>query len=787
MSFLKGNIQSFNLRRGAAGIILLLTLFVLNSSPAYAGKDCSGAFTVQLSDGRVITGPTKVTITVGAGVTARLSGKFVNYTVDLDTFRVTNYTLRSDITANQPAVIFVRKEPLHGRVLTSGLSIELSSEQAVLQRSGGGQSMKIQSKDCSEGGIFQMEPEPAVEVVHELGPLFAYCVDSLGRVLIVSASNPFIGRESPELATRTFPVGNSIVGTKVSRWQIQSGGRMGMVTGEDAVEPLTAPCSAGGAGPTPTPSPSPSATPTPSPSPTATPSPSPSPTASPSPSPSPSASPSPTPSPSPGQGMEARMEIRLVGATLNGATPSGEAEFRREAVGSRRLRIKIENVNLPDGTVLDVLVDNVRVGQIVINSLKGELELRTDHGQTTPPVVNGTSIVISDRTGTTILAGTFSQSLPNPGATPNPTPVPTPGPGGEVRVRIPLAGAAIGGMMPQGHADFRQRPDGRRLNVEIQDVNLPAGTTFRVLVNNVSIGQIVLNSFFRGELELNTNDGNSVPVITNGTTVAVVNNTTGATVLAGVFGAIAPAVNPLEDGNFFVRQQYLDFLNRAPEQGGLDAWLGVLGKCPNNGYGSDNPDCDRVQISSGFYRSPEFSGRGYFVYRLYDAALGRMPRYAEFMPDMARLGTPQTAAELEASKDAFVAEIMARPEFNTLYNGLTSAANAEAFVAKLERTAGVTLANRAQLIAAMSNGTKTAAQTLRAFIESQEVQTRFFYRGFVAMQYFGYLRRDPEQAGFEAWVNVLTNGAPNIQTGDYRTLIFGFLHSFEYRNRFGQP
>jgi hypothetical protein len=481
------------------------------------------------------------------------------------------------------------------------------------------------------------------------------------------------------------------------------------------------------------------------------------------------------------------MEIRLVGASLNGATPTGEAEFRREAEGSRRLRIRIENVNLPNGTVLNVLVDNVLVGRVVINSLKGEIELRTDHGQTTPPVVNGTSIVISDQAGTTIIAGTFSQSLPNPGPTPSPTPVPTPGPGGEVRVRIPLTGASISGMMPQGHADFRRRPDGRRLNVEIQDVNLPAGTTFRVLVNNTSIGQIVLNSFFRGELELNTNDGHSVPVVTNGTTVAVVNNTTGATILAGVFGAIVPAANPLEDGNFFVRQQYLDFLNRAPEQGGLDAWLGVLVKCPNNGYGSANPDCDRVQISSGFYRSAEFSGRGYYVYRLYDAALGRMPRYAEFMPDLARLGTPQTAAELEASKDAFAAAFMARPEFNTLYNGLTGAASAEAFVGKLERTAGVTLANRAQLIAGMGSGTKTAAQTLRAFIESQEVQTRFFYRGFVAMQYFGYLRRDPEQAGFEAWVNVLTNGAPNVQTGDYRTLIHGFLHSFEYRNRFGQP
>jgi hypothetical protein len=142
---------------------------------------------------------------------------------------------------------------------------------------------------------------------------------------------------------------------------------------------------------------------------------------------------------------------------------------------------------------------------------------------------------------------------------------------------------------------------------------------------------------------------------------------------------------------------------------------------------------------------------------------------------------------LEASRTAFIAEFMSRPEFNALYGGLANAANAEAFVSKLERTGNVTLANHAQLVSEMSSGARTAAQTLRAFIESPEVQNKFFYRGFVTMQYFGYLRRDPEQSGFEAWVNVLTNGNGAVQPGDYRTLIFGFLHSFEYRNRFGQP
>jgi hypothetical protein len=51
---------------------------------------------------------------------------------------------------------------------------------------------------------------------------------------------------------------------------------------------------------------------------------------------------------------------------------------------------------------------------------------------------------------------------------------------------------------------------------------------------------------------------------------------------------------------------------------------------------------------------------------------------------------------------------------------------------------------------------------------------------FVASQYYGYLRRTPDTAGFNAWVNYLKNN-PN----DFRTMVFGFLNSTEYRLRFG--
>ncbi len=260
--------------------------------------------------------------------------------------------------------------------------------------------------------------------------------------------------------------------------------------------------------------------------------------------------------------------------------------------------------------------------------------------------------------------------------------------------------------------------------------------------------------------------------------------------------------NPSSDNRFFVAQQYRDFLNREPDAGGFANWTGVLEGCGTNQGGLGSPaTCDRVHVSSGFYRSTEFGERGYFVYRFFEASLGRLPRYAEFVRDLQRISGVQTPEEHEASKAAFIADFMGRPEFVAKYAGLTTTGNASQFIAKLEETAGTVLPEtvpptltgqplqltRTQLINKMASGEYTPAQTLRAFVEQKVVFDKFFYRGFVAMQYFGYLRRDPETAGYNDWVDVLTNGRGTIQPGDYRHLIFGFVYAAEYRARFGQP
>jgi hypothetical protein len=61
----------------------------------------------------------------------------------------------------------------------------------------------------------------------------------------------------------------------------------------------------------------------------------------------------------------------------------------------------------------------------------------------------------------------------------------------------------------------------------------------------------------------------------------------------------------------------------------------------------------------------------------------------------------------------------------------------------------------------------------------------YFFKAFVAMEYLGYLRRDPEDAGYDDWVDVLTNGRGTHPPADYRHLVFGFIYSEEYRERFG--
>jgi hypothetical protein len=236
--------------------------------------------------------------------------------------------------------------------------------------------------------------------------------------------------------------------------------------------------------------------------------------------------------------------------------------------------------------------------------------------------------------------------------------------------------------------------------------------------------------------------------------------------------------NPIDDIPFFVTQQYIDFLGRLPDQIGFQNWVNTLNGCPNGGFGeNNNPDCDRVHVSAGFFLSAEFQGRGYFAYRFYEVALNRRPTYAEFVPDMALVGGPQSPESEVLSKATYTEAWTQRPAFKTLYDAKT---NSE-YVNLLEANAEVVVANKAALITALDNNQMSRGEVLRNIVESTAVANQFFNRAFVAMQYFGYLRRDPDAVGFQNWLNTL-----NADPSNFRHMIFGFLFSTEYRQRFGQ-
>jgi subtilisin family serine protease len=244
--------------------------------------------------------------------------------------------------------------------------------------------------------------------------------------------------------------------------------------------------------------------------------------------------------------------------------------------------------------------------------------------------------------------------------------------------------------------------------------------------------------------------------------------------------------NPIFTTPFFVRQHYLDFLSREPEVG--EPWSAVLNNCSDV---NNNPACDRITVSGAFFGSPEFQLKGYFVYRFYKLAFNRLPLYTEIVADM-RAVTGQTPAEVFQKKGAFTNAFAQRGEFVTAFGAVSDTNFVNTLMTRYNLTQITTPdpanpdgANKVnlttqQLIDQLGALTLTRPQVLRAIADSDQVFTLEFNQAFVAMQYYGYLRRTPEPTGYNAWLTFL-NANPN----DSRTMVNGFMNSAEYRLRFG--
>jgi hypothetical protein len=277
---------------------------------------------------------------------------------------------------------------------------------------------------------------------------------------------------------------------------------------------------------------------------------------------------------------------------------------------------------------------------------------------------------------------------------------------------------------------------------------------------------------------------------------------------AAVVPLVAGKGNPIDDTRGFVRQHYLDFFNRAPDRPGLDHWSNEVAAC---GADAACVDYKRVNTSGAFFLSIEFRQTGYFVYRLHKAAFGDLAgapvpvRYEDFMPDTQRIGegvvvhSPGWERKLADNRDAFLLDFVTRTsdtqgrDFATKFRAGTSAG---VIVDALLSNAGVPplAAEREALVAELSadpDSPALRASVLRKVADSPAVVRQEFQKAFVLMQYFGYLRRNPDDApeqnrdfaGYNHWLRKLEEAGGDFHRAE---MVRSFLVSDEYRQRFRQ-
>jgi CSLREA domain-containing protein len=292
--------------------------------------------------------------------------------------------------------------------------------------------------------------------------------------------------------------------------------------------------------------------------------------------------------------------------------------------------------------------------------------------------------------------------------------------------------------------------------------------------------------------------------LSNPTSFAVLTSPSEATITI-TDDATEPPTNPIDTADAFVRQHYHDFLNREGDPAGLAFWTNQITECQQPGA-TCNAEVRRINVSAAFFLSIEFQETGYFVYRMYKASFGNFPttpvpiRLNDFIRDAPQvgrgviIGEPGAEQLLENNKAAFALDFVSRAQFVAAYpTTLTPAQFVDALFTKAEVTPST--ADRDAAInefggAGDTVDTAARARALRRVTDNSLLKQQEFNRAFVLMEYFGYLRRNPDETpepgqnfdGYNFWLNKLNQFNGNFINAE---MVKAFIVSGEYRQRFG--
>jgi len=464
------------------------------------------------------------------------------------------------------------------------------------------------------------------------------------------------------------------------------------------------------------------------------------------------------------------------------------------------------------------------IGQVGFNA--GSLEFGPDGnlygGSVGSSLTGGTGNLhrIEKATGTSTLVGptTFVNltgltlvSAPVPTPTPGPTPVPTntvtigvglvslpESPNSTSKIDIPVTRtgdttlpASVDYTTSDGSASDRS-DYGRAMGT----LRFAAGQTFQVITVF-----IIDDRFGEGAEAFNVQLSNPIGCALGSPGQLIITINSNESV-----NGLNPVRDASFDSDFFVRQHYLDFFNREPDTDGLVFWKNQIDQCAMQLC----REVRRINVSAAFFVSIEFQETGYLVYKTNQAAFnsGEGLKLRSFLPDTQEIGRgvvigqPAATFILETNKRRFFLDFVQRSAFLSLAaypNTLTAAQ----FVDKLNAntydpqsatpTGSLTSGERESLVAQLAPDPASPilrAQVLRTVVENAEFHSRQFNKAFVLMQYFGYLRRNPNEApepglnfaGYNFWLNKL-----NSFNGNYigAEMVKAFITSTEYQRRFG--
>ena len=248
--------------------------------------------------------------------------------------------------------------------------------------------------------------------------------------------------------------------------------------------------------------------------------------------------------------------------------------------------------------------------------------------------------------------------------------------------------------------------------------------------------------------------------------------------------------NPIDQAGFFVRQHYLDFLNREPDAAGFAFWTNQITSC-----GSDAAcvEIRRINVSAAFFLSIEFQESSNFIYRLYKSSLGHRPSFTEFSAD--RILIP-TVDGVPPSKFPLVLNFISRPEFTNKYpTNLAGLSFIDPLLQTVKDHSGVDLSSiRIDLLMEWDNCVGFGppefcrARIVERVADQAAFRQAVFSESFVLMEYFGYLRRNPNDppdtdfSGYNFWLNKLNQFNGNFVNAE---MVKAFITSGEYRQRFG--